>query len=287
MLAPELVREWLDRYPDPVEKPKIIGLVMAGNLPLVGFHDLICIIAAGHQALIKTSSQDEVLPLHFVQAWMLACPFLEGRLQFTAQLKGFNGVIATGSSNTSRYFDYYFGRYPSILRKNRSSVAILTGGESDEQLKALADDVLLYFGFGCRSVSSLLVPEGYDLNLLFKAFSVYDHLSQHHKFANNLDYHRALFLLNKEEFFDLGTILLRPADSLHSPGAVLNLIYYSSLENALEWVRDRQEEIQVIVSGNGPDGAVPFGQAQMPGIADYADGIDTMAFLHALPESRK
>ncbi len=283
MLAPADVKAWLALYPEPASSPKTIGLVMAGNLPLVGLHDLLCIIAAGHSAQIKPSIQDEVLTKRFVQEWVEACPMLEGRIAFTEQLKGFDAVIATGSSNTARYFEYYFGKYPSIVRKNRSSVAVLTGEETEEELSLLADDVFLYFGFGCRSVSSLLLPEGCELKPLADAFMRYEELGFHNKFANNLDYHRALFLLNQAPYYDLGGILLRPVDSLHSPGAVVNLIYYKDLEEACLWVEKHREELQVVAARPGLiAGSVPFGSTQSPGLSDYADRVDTMQFLHAL-----
>lgn len=282
MLEPIQVQQWLSHYPDPSQTPKTVGLVMAGNLPLVGLHDLFCIIASGHTAKIKPSSQDDVLPQQFVQDWIAACPHLEGRIVFVDRLMEFDAVIATGSNNSSRYFDYYFSKYPSIVRKNRNSVAVLTGSETEEDLSLLADDVFLFFGFGCRSVSSLLLPEGADLGKLAKAFEKYEPLGFHNKFANNLDYHRALFLLNQEPFYDLGGILLHPTDALHSPGSVVNLIYYKELEDARAWVNKYKDDLQVVVSTAGIEGELAFGTAQMPGLSDYADQVDTMQFLHSI-----
>jgi hypothetical protein len=281
MLDPDAVEAWLGRYPAPSAHPKMVGLVMAGNLPLVGLHDVFCIIASGHRAKIKPSSQDNVLPQQFVNDWLAACSVVEGRIEFIEQLKNFDAVIATGSNNSSRYFDFYFSKYPSIVRKNRNSIAVLTGDESEQDLDRLADDVFLFFGFGCRSVSSLLLPEGADLGKLARAFEKYEPLGFHNKFANNLDYHRALFLLNQEPFYDLGGILLHPTNALHSPGSVVNLIYYKSLEDARQWIATHQDDLQVVISNAGIPGQLAFGIAQMPGLSDYADQVDTMQFLHS------
>lgn len=285
MLAPAEVQAWLSRYPAPSQNPKTLALVMAGNLPLVGLHDLFCIVAAGHCAKVKPSSQDDVLPQQFVKDWVAACPILEGRIAFVDRLTDFDAVIATGSNNSSRYFDFYFSKYPSIVRRNRNSVAVLTGDESEEDLDRLADDVFLFFGFGCRSVSSLLLPEGADLGKLAKAFEKYEPLGFHNKFANNLDYHRALFLLNQEPFYDLGGILLHPTDALHSPGSVVNLMYYKTFEEARQWVEDHKADLQVVVSKAGIDDELPFGTAQQPGLTDYADQVDTMQFLHSIEQT--
>jgi len=277
-LSPAALEGLIEKYAIPEENgaPRTVGIVMAGNVPLVGFHDLLSVFITGHIALMKPSSKDDVLVRHLVQqmtGWnAAAAPFL----RFAEMLKGCDAYIATGSNNTARYFEYYFRNVPSIIRKNRTSVAILRGGESSEALEALADDVHLYFGLGCRNVTKLYVPKGYDFIPLLEAFKKYSYLIDHNKYKNNYDYNLALLLLNHTYYMTNGSILLVENESPFSPISQLHYEYYEDLEAVTGTLREA-ETIQCTV-GHG----LPFGAAQVPGICDFADGVDTIAFLMRL-----
>ncbi len=260
--------------PDAQDTPKVVGIVMAGNIPLVGFHDFLCVFISGHIAAVKPSSKDEVLIKHLIEkiiAWNEdAKPFV----QIREMLKNCDAYIATGSNNSSRYFEYYFQKYPHIIRKNRTSVAILNGNETNEQLNALADDVYRYFGLGCRNVTKLYVPEHYDFVPLLDAFKKYQHLMNHHKYKNNYDYNLAILLLNNRYYMTNGSLLLTEALSPFSPISQLHYETYKNKESVLQKL-SADEAVQCIVSNE----ATPFGTAQQPQITDYADGIDTLEFL--------
>ncbi len=266
--------------PANVTAPKRVGIVLAGNIPLVGFHDILCTFLSGHQAIIKPSSKDEVLVKHLVEKMVewdaAAAPFL----QLQERLKGCDAYIATGGNNTSRYFEYYFRNYPSIIRKNRTSVAILTGQETGEELEKLADDVHQFFGLGCRNVTQLLVPRGYDFVPLLAAFDKYHYFINHHKYKNNYDYNLALHILNHRYYMTNGSLLLVEDTSPFSPISQLHYQYYDELKDVQESLQNN-ESIQCVVSKN----KLPFGQAQCPAITDFADGVDTMAFLKSLRSS--
>jgi len=255
-------------------KTKKIGIVMAGNIPLVGFHDLLCVFLTGQNALIKTSSKDDTLIKHLVNvmaSWNAEVAVL---ISFSEMLKGCDAYIATGSNNTAGYFEYYFGKYPNIIRRNRTSVAILTGEESTDELNRLADDVYLYFGLGCRSISKLYAPEGYDFAILLNIFRKYDYLADFHKYKNNYDYNLTLHILNKKFYMSNESLLLVEDDALFSPISQLNYEFYSNQNELLTSLKGRQE-LQCII---GRD-FIPFGQSQYPSLADYADGVDTVRFL--------
>lgn len=276
-LQPEKLQAWasLNRVPDEREDPKQVGLVMAGNIPLVGFHDFLCLFISGHRQLIKLSSKDHELMsavLRFVKA---ALPEDGQEIGEAALLKGCDAYIATGSDNTARYFDYYFGKYPSLIRRNRTSIAVLTGEETTEELEKLADDVHVYFGLGCRNVTQLLVPRDYDFLPLLNAFRKYHFLSDHHKYKNNYDYRLSLAILNKQFYMTNDTILLLESESPFSPISVLHYRFYDRQEDA---VTANPESIQCIVGRS----FIPFGRSQQPGLSDYADGADTMQFLQQL-----
>ena len=264
------------RYQIPEENPapKKVGIVMAGNLPLVGFHDFLCVFISGHRAIIKPSSKDEVLIKHIISKLAEWQPDAASFLVISEMLKNCDAYIATGSNNSARYFEYYFSKWPSIIRRNRTSVAVLTGKESTEDLEKLADDVYMYFGLGCRNVSKILVPEGYDFIPLLEAFRKYDHLSLQHKYKNNYDYNLAILILNNKYYMTNGSILLVENDSLFSPISQLHYSFYSD-EASLQAALSKQESLQCIVAA----GRTPFGSAQQPGLCDYADGVDTMQFL--------
>lgn len=277
-LQKDQLERWVAAYPQLGQGPvRTVGIVMAGNIPLVGFHDWLSVFISGHKALVKLSSRDQVLLKHLLQklsAWDAEAASLTG---FADMLKGCDAYIATGSNNSSRYFEYYFSRFPHIIRKNRTSLAILTGNESREDLEKLADDVYLYFGLGCRNVTSIRVPEGYDFVPLLEAFRSYNHLADHHKYKNNYDYNLALHILNKKFYMTNGSILLVEDPAIFSPISQLHYAYYTD-KNALEKELAGQEDLQCIV-GEGHTG---FGEGQQPGLSDYADGVDSLAFLSSL-----
>lgn len=254
--------------------PKKVGIVMAGNIPLVGFHDLLCVFITGHYAMIKPSSKDEALIKHLVEKMMEWDAEVEQYITISEMIKNCEAYIATGSNNSSRYFEYYFQKYPSIIRRNRTSVAILTGNESTRELEKLADDVYQYFGLGCRNVTKIFVPKNYDFVLLLNTFKKYDHLSGHHKYKNNYDYNLAIHILNNKYYMTNGSILLIEDSSVFSPISQLNYEYYTD-ENAVEKTLENSPDIQCIVGKKKID----FGGAQCPGICEYADGVDTMKFL--------
>lgn len=265
--------------PEVNEEPKNIGLVMAGNIPLVGFHDLLCTFLTGHYAYIKPSSKDEVLMKHIIKKInsfnTAAAPYFV----IAEMLKGCDAYIATGSNNSSRYFDYYFGKYPNIIRRNRTSVAILNGEETGDELEKLADDVHQYFGLGCRNVTKLYVPQGYDFVPLLNAFKKYAFFENHNKYKNNYDHNLAMHILNNRYYMTNGSSVLLVEDSSpFSAIAQLHYQFYTTLQEAENEVA-KNDSIQCTVGKN----ATPFGQAQCPQIDTYADGIDTLHFLLNLP----
>lgn len=265
------------QLPEENSNPATVGIVMAGNIPLVGFHDWLCVFMTGHIARVKLSSKDDVLLPHLVQWLEEQAPEIKGQTRFEETLKGADAYIATGSNNSARYFDQYFGKFPNIIRKNRTSAAILTGEESPEELNALAADIHLYFGMGCRNVTKLFVPENYDFLPLLEAFEPYAWFFDHPKFRSNFDYHLAVRILNKEYFMTKNTMLLVENKSLFAPISVLHYEFYRA-PNAVIDALEESEELQCLVGRNH----IPFGKAQAPDLADYADGVDTMAFLKAL-----
>lgn len=260
------------------DKPKTVAIVMAGNIPLAGFHDWLCVMLSGHNALVKCSSKDTVLFPYWLNRLSAIAPELAQRTQIADTLKGFDAVIATGSNNTNRYFEYYFGKYPHIFRKNRSSVAVLNGNESNEQLNALSDDIFLYFGLGCRSVSKLFLPEGYEVESLWPHFAKYQWLTQHNKYMNNYDYHRTVLLMNKTPHVANDFVAITQSESVHSPLALIHYEFYNSDKQLNERLMDQAREIQAIIG----TGHLPFGKAQMPALSQFSDNIDTMAFLQTV-----
>jgi hypothetical protein len=276
-LQRDKLEDWAREYAlaeEPVV-PRTVGLIMAGNIPLVGFHDLLSVFVSGHRQMIKPSSRDEVLVRHLVDQLIEIDGTVADHIGFADRLNGCDAYIATGSNNSARYFDYYFGRYPHLIRRNRTSVAILTGEESREELTALANDVNLYFGLGCRNVTQIVVPEGYDFLPLLEIFKKYEFLSDLTKYKHNYDYQLTLLILNKKYYMTNGSILLTENASPFSPISALHYVCYKRGETLMP---EASDEIQCIVGRGG----VPFGRAQQPGLADYADGVDTMAFLRAL-----
>lgn len=281
-LTKKKLQEWLKPYQlSEQEDPKVVGIVMAGNLPLVGFHDYLSVLLSGHQLLAKLSSDDAYLLPLLNKILSIINPELAQKAQFTKdQLKNFDAVIATGSNNTARYFDYYFSKYPHIIRKNRNGIAVLNGSESLEDLSGLAKDIMSYFGLGCRSISKIFVPKGYELKPLFLALESYQHFEHHSKYYNNYEYNKAIYLVNKEMHRDNGFLLLKEESSFASPISVLHYEEYSSLEKLKKNLEFRKEEIQCIVGQD--EGFYDFGEAQYPALNDYADGVDTLKFLSNL-----
>jgi hypothetical protein len=275
-LQREILEKWANEYAiQSINKdPQVIGITMAGNVPLVGFHDLLAVFTSGHIARIKPSSKDKVLIKHLVEKMTAWNAEVEDLIQVAEMLKGCDGYIATGSNNSSRYFDYYFGKYPHIIRRNKTSVAILTGKETAEELEKLADDVYVYFGLGCRNVTKIYVPEGYDFIPLLKAFRKYGYLADHHKYKNNYDYNLAVNLLNKKFYMTNDSILLIEEPGVFSPISQLNYSFYNDKQQLVTSLR-ASPELQCIIG----QGFIPFGAAQCPGIMDYADSADTLKFL--------
>jgi hypothetical protein len=264
---------------------KKVGLILAGNIPLVGFHDVLCVIASGHHALIKASSNDSRLIKYILNLFVQLAPEYTDRYSFVERLANFDAVIATGSNNTSRYFEYYFGKVPNIIRKNRNSVALLTGNESRDQLFMLGHDLFDYFGLGCRNVSKVLVPKGYDFVPFFESIEPYQPIINHHKYNNNYDYNKSIYLVNGDKHLDNGFLLVKEDERLASPLAVLYFEYYDDLDDAQIRLAELSDNIQCIVSGtllNQNNQVVSFGKSQQPALWDYADGVDTMAFLSGL-----
>jgi hypothetical protein len=273
---------WLSKYNfNHIDTNPILGLIMAGNIPLVGFHDLICGIVSDFKINIKLSSKDNLLMKWVIERICTHNPELKKSITYSEdKLCGFDAIIATGSNNTNRYFEYYFGNYPNILRHNRNSVAVLTGDETIDELEKLADDVLLYFGLGCRSISKLYLPEHYNFNEMGKAFHKYYYLIDHYKYANNFDYQYALIAMNQVERVNFENLLLIERKELFSPVAVINFEYYTNIENVKNDLILNENKIQCVVCKNRiTDKNIGFGDSQKPKITEYADNIDTIKFL--------
>jgi hypothetical protein len=263
------------------EAPKSVGVVMAGNIPLVGFHDLLCILTGGHLFFGKPSSRDKILLKTLSEILILINPGFASRISFTDEtLPACDAIIATGSNNSQRYFEYYFGRIPHIFRKNRNGVAVLSGRESPGQLEGLADDIFLYFGLGCRSVAKIFIPQDFDFTALFAALSKYSHVADHHKYANNYTYYRAILQMNGIPHLDSGFLLIRQDEALSSPAGLLHYDWYHSLGELGKKLLAHEENLQCIVSGMALlYKTVSFGFSQKPELWEYADNVDTLKFL--------
>ncbi len=278
LLSVQNLTSWTCRYPGIEDDipPSVVGIVMAGNIPLVGFHDFLSVLVSGNRVLAKTSSRDPDLIVFISNILCSLNPGFSERISFTeGLLRGFDKVIATGSDNSSRYFEYYFGKYPHIIRKNRNGVAVLEGNETDEELSLLGADIFTYFGLGCRSVSKLYIPFGYDIRELSSKWHNNSDVLNHNKYANNYDYNKAIYMVNREEFTDNGFLLLKENSQIPSPVAVLHYQYYNDDEEIRSEIMNRADKIQCVVSRKD----IPFGKAQSPELWDYADGIDTLEFL--------
>jgi hypothetical protein len=286
MLNPADLQTWISKYNlDNDAEPKQVGLILAGNIPLVGFHDVLCVLASGNHALIKASSQDARLIKSVLERLVVIDGSFADQFSFVERLANFDAIIATGSNNSSRYFDYYFGKVPNIIRKNRNSIALLTGDETAEQLHNLGHDIFDYYGLGCRNVSKMLVPKDYVLNFFFESIEDYKGIIHHHKYNNNYDYNKSIYLVNSDKHFDNGFLMLKQDERMASPLAVVYFDYYDDLASAQKTLQEQNENIQCIVTNAAidvPNQVVTFGQSQHPALWDYADGIDTMEFLKSL-----
>jgi len=281
LLTEENLNKWLSNYNfNKEDEPKTVGIVMAGNIPLVGFHDFLCVLLSGNKVLAKLSSNDKVLLPYLSKYLIQQEPSLANRIEFIdGKMENFDAVIATGSNNTSRYFEYYFGNKPNIIRKNRNSVAVLTGNEAEKELKALGEDIFRYYGLGCRNVSKIYVPKDYDFDALFKALYDYKDIIHQHKYANNYDYNKAVYLMSEFKILDNGFLVLKEDEALTSPISALFYSYYDDESSLREKLEELDEQIQCIVSSRTLENEVKFGETQKPSLKDYADGIDTMEFL--------
>lgn len=282
-LTKEKLEQWINHYPDlQKEKPaKKIGVITAGNLPLVGFHDFISVLISGHIFVGKLSSKDNRLLKCLIDFLIDYNTEFKNLIHIEEnQLKSFDAIIATGSNNTSRYFEYYFGKYPNIIRKNRNSVAVLDGNESAEEIQLLADDIFSYFGLGCRNVSKLFVPKDYCFDPFFENIQHYHSIYNHNQYANNFDYNKSIYLMNQIQHFDNGFVLLKQDMGLSSPIAVVYFEYYNNIKDIKDFLNLNNDQIQCIASNiNISENIVPFGKNQLPELWDYADNIDTIEFL--------
>ncbi|HPS83591.1 MAG TPA: acyl-CoA reductase [Bacteroidales bacterium] len=278
------IEQWLKKYPEPTSDPKKILLILAGNIPAVGFHDVLCTLLSGHSAEIKLSSDDK-----FLIPWMLRAaekhfPEWSSRIHYHEGLmQDFDAVIATGSNQSARTFQNYFSTKPNIIRHSRSSIAVVHDSDSDEDLKKLGNDVFMYFGLGCRNVSLVFIPKDFDKQRLFDAFLPWMRLADHNAFANNYVYYKSYFSLSKEEPLDGSFYLLRENRTTSAPVAIVHYAAYENISEVKDYIAQNSERIQCVVSAaNDIENAVKPGQAQSPHIDDYADGVDTMEFLTAL-----
>ncbi|WP_207422226.1 acyl-CoA reductase [Desertivirga brevis] len=284
-LNEEDLQFWLGDDETSSSESRKVGLVLAGNIPLVGFHDIITVLAAGHVAMIKLSSQDKVLIPHVLQKLIDLEPGFQKQIEYVDRLENFDAVIATGSNNTARYFEYYFKMVPNIIRKNRNSVAILCGTESSDDLSKLGEDIFNYYGLGCRNVSKLFVPESYNFDQFFEAIEPFKTVGDNHKYNNNYDYNKSVFLVNLYEHLDNGFLLLKEDTNIASPLGVLFFQRYKDLGEVTGSLNAMAQDIQVVVSGQQLNLQIPsvgFGKSQSPNLWDYADGVNTLDFLRKL-----
>ena len=280
-LKVDMLTAWLSPYKlEEVASPKKVLIIMAGNIPLVGFHDFLTVLISGHNVVIKMSSTDNVLLRVLIEKLIAIAPAFKERISFIDVVKNrkFDAVIATGSDNSAQYFEYYFKGAKKIIRKNRRSVAVLDGTESEMELKGLANDVFAYFGLGCRNVSKLFLPKGFDLDNLFKAFYPYSHVVEHKKYGNNYDYNKAIFLMGSNDLIENGFLLMKEDKSLLSPVAMLYYEYYNDMHTVEQFMEENADQLQCVVSKKD----IPFGNTQQPNLWDYADGVDTVEFLREL-----
>ena len=279
-LSKSNLEKWTSSYSFIKNEPKTIAVIMAGNIPLVGFHDFLSVLISGHNVLVKQSSNDKQLLPFLAKYLEITEPEFKGKIGFSEEkLQNFDAVIATGSNNTARYFEYYFKNKPSIIRKNRNSVAVITGKETDEQLEALSEDIFRYYGLGCRNVSKLFVPKGYNFDAFFKAIYKWHPIIHEAKYANNYDYNKAVYLMSEFDMLENGFLMLKEDTSFSSPIATLFYENYEDSESLYTYLETKKEDIQCVVSQGIKDNHIAFGQTQHPQLWDYADDEDTVDFL--------
>lgn len=278
------LENWVSSYSTNVDgyREKTVGLILAGNIPLVGFHDILCSIITGFTVQIKLSSDDKLLIPHILGKLEEIEPSFKKQISIVERLKDFDTIIATGSNNTSRYFEYYFKNVPHIIRKNRNGVAIISGNESKEELKALGHDIFDYFGLGCRNVSKIYFPKEYQYAHFFEGIECFHEIANHFKYHNNYDYNKSIYLVNGDEHLDNGFLLLKKDERLASPLAVVYFEEYENLKDLTSVLEAKKQEIQCIVSSVALDTSIPiipFGESQSPKLSDYADSVDVIEFL--------
>jgi len=278
-LEKENLRNWISKYNIQNEISKV-AIIMAGNFPLAGLHDLICVIISGNQGIIKPASDDKILINFFIEFLHKKFPETKQLIKTTSDKLGdFDKVIATGSNNTFNYFEYYFRNKSTLLRKNRTSVAVISGNESQTDLELLSDDIFMYFGLGCRNVSKLFIPEGYDLNILKEKFKKYNHIVNHNKFYNNYNYQKIINTMNGELFIDGDYFLMKQSKEYAPPISVIYYDFYNEILEVQEAVKVNKNQIQCIVTNLQIENSIKFGEAQKPKLYQYADDIDTLDFL--------
>lgn len=281
-LGKQLTSDNLSIWTETIEfpsQPKRIAIIMAGNIPLVGFHDFLSVVISGNIAVCKLSSDDKTLLPALAECLIKFCPDIKSRIEFSLGLvKNMDAVIATGSDNSSKYFEQYFGKYPHVFRKNRTSVAVLNGEETKEDIHNLGKDIFTYFGLGCRNVTHLILPEGFELNRFFEGIVGYSEVVNHNKYANNYDYNKAVYLLNKHNLLDNNFVLLKESRELFSPLSMIHYHFYKELSEVEAYLNEYQEKIQVVVGKN----YIPFGNAQCPTLNDYPDGVNILDWLKSL-----
>lgn len=275
MLEPDAFNKWINNYNITETDPKNIGLVPAGNIPGVGFHDIVCILATGNKLIVRFSASDNVILPFLLNILTSIEPGFNKHIELVERMPKVDAVIATGSNNTSRYFEYYFRNIPHVIRRNRNSIAVLTGNETKSQLDALREDVFSFFGLGCRNVSHLFVPHDYDFRLFFESMEAASYVMQHNKYMNNFDYNQAIYLLNKEPYLTNNFLIIREAPQLSTPVSVINYTRYHDLSEAENQIESMQDDIQCRVGVNG----LPFGTTQQTTLSDYADRVDIMQFI--------
>jgi len=282
-LTNENLTKWLSAYNLTEDKLKTIGLILAGNIPMVGFHDILSVLMSGNKALIKLSSNDKLLIPVLLNYISTVEPQFKDRYEITKdKLENFDAVIATGSDNTARYFDYYFGKYPNIIRKNRNSVAVLNGSESKEDLTALGEDIFRYYGLGCRNVSKLFVPKDYNFDNFFGGLFQFKDVLDDDKYTNNYDYNKAVFLMSNFKLLDNGFFTIKEDASYASPISSAFYEYYTDINEVDEKLKTDADKIQCIVSNDLVSNSIAFGSTQKPELWDYADNVDTIDFLLSL-----
>ncbi len=284
-LNQEYIDQWLSEYAltEP-ENPRKVGLVLAGNIPFVGVHDVISVFVTGHLSHIKYSEKDEYLIPMLIETLISVDTRTSQYFEKVERLNDVEAVIATGSNNSSRYFEYYFGKLPNIIRKNRSAVAVISEDTDMDDLKMLGHDVFSYFGLGCRNVSKIYLPQGYAIEKVMEAFENWKEIVLHNKYKNNFDYNYSIYLLNKVKFFTNGCIIAKQSEDIPSRISVLNFDYYESPSSLTQELHDREEEIQCVIAKHPLENLriIPFGKSQEPNLWDYADGVDTIKFLMEL-----